>query len=215
MILNEQQTAVIQNYLIKSGITYDDIAPEIYDHICSQVEDLMSKGASFNVAFSLIRQKWQFVFSYDSSFWIGALWSKPRIVLRKSEKIIKKIYSQGLILGASICSILYFLINAEIFAPQQLFTAVYAANFIIFIITVYTWGMLLKSGYKSIYSFIFISKFNPWVSLIFLYILNIVDTPTTMNNYLWLIGFVFHNIITLFFISLTLKHFEIKKLVKV
>ena len=111
MRLNEDQTEVIKTFIRKCGVTFDDIAPEICDHMCSQTEELMDKGISFETGFEMVRQRWSSLLRKQSSLWTGPIWSRPKIVLMKYDKIIKKIYLKSLLICLCLCAFLFFLVN--------------------------------------------------------------------------------------------------------
>lgn len=212
MRLNAQQEEVIKTYIYKSGVDYDDISSEICDHMCSQVEDLMAKGVTFDSGFEMVKQRWHSIFRKGSSWWIGAFWIKPKIVLMKSEKIIKKICFQSAIVGAMICSLFYLVLTAGVVTASQIYFGIFISNFFLVILAFYTWIMLIRSGYNSVFRFIFKAKFIPLSALFFLYIWSI--SPVSGMQFFSII-LITYNVYTLNIITFAWKHFGIKRPVNV
>ncbi len=212
MRLDEEQTEVIKAFIHKCGINYEDISSEICDHMCSQIEDLMDNGLSFETGFEKVRQRWHLILRKESSIWMSSFWSRPRIVLMKSEKIIKKIYLQSLVIGVLTCSFLYLLVKTELLTPSQLFKGIFISNIILVVGAFYTWMMLYRSRYKTVYSFVFNSKLTPLMSLFFLYIWS--TSEVSVNQVFWIL-LILTNVSTIHFITTAWKHFGVKRAINV
>ena len=91
MKLSENQIKKIDLLLEKYSIKYLDIKYELIDHIASQIEDLMNtKSKSFEEAMPIVIQTWLPVFKSQSSFWIGLIYSFPKVIIHKIELTVKK-----------------------------------------------------------------------------------------------------------------------------
>lgn len=84
MNLSKEQIDYIDAYLVKKGIKYLDVKLEMVDHIASEIENkIENEHISFDDAFSVVIKTWQYQFVNRSSFWVGAIYSFPKIVLDK------------------------------------------------------------------------------------------------------------------------------------
>jgi hypothetical protein len=84
MKLSKENIDFINVYLVKKGIKYLDVKLEMIDHIASEIEIKMElENLIFDDAFNLVIRKWQYQFVQRSSFWVGAIYSFPKVVLDK------------------------------------------------------------------------------------------------------------------------------------
>jgi len=91
--LTVEQEAVIKNYLRLKGLDYVDFTAEIYDHILSDIEQLVAaKEMSFQDAFYQVQKKWNHHLAYSESVFIGLAFSAPKLVLKKIRSVAIKNY---------------------------------------------------------------------------------------------------------------------------
>jgi len=57
MALNREQVSLIENEVNKACIQIEDLKSELIDHICCEVEALISNGKSFEEAFSIVKRE--------------------------------------------------------------------------------------------------------------------------------------------------------------
>lgn len=91
MKLSGEQIQQVEYYLTKKGLKYIDIRYEVLDHMVTDIEQLMeSKNLSFLNASENVFTKWNENFVTRSSFWIGLVYSGPKIFIDNSVIIYKK-----------------------------------------------------------------------------------------------------------------------------
>lgn len=91
MKLSGEQIQQVEDYLTKKGLKYIDIRYEVLDHMVTDIEQLMeSKNLSFLNASENVFTKWNENFVTRSSFWIGLVYSGPKIFIDNSVIIYKK-----------------------------------------------------------------------------------------------------------------------------
>ena len=91
MKLTTEQINQIDTFLERNDVKYLDIKLELFDHIASQIEALMSdQNSSFEEAFTKITTHWKPRFRSSTSFLIGLFYSFPQIVLDRLLARMKK-----------------------------------------------------------------------------------------------------------------------------
>jgi len=91
MELTQEQIRRIENYLDSKNLVYIDIRIEVLDHMISDIEKKMSiENINFNDAFKMSVRKWHPQLSLSSSWIIGLVYSRPKIVIQKATKIFLK-----------------------------------------------------------------------------------------------------------------------------
>ena len=55
--LSVENIDLISNDIKKQGIVFSHLADDLTDHVCCDVENEMTKGLSFNEAYSKVKQK--------------------------------------------------------------------------------------------------------------------------------------------------------------
>lgn len=89
--LSIEQIALIEETLVLNGLKFDDLKLELTDHIASEIEELMEENTtSFEENFKVVFEKWSDQLRPSSSFWVGVLYSTPKIVMNKWVSITKK-----------------------------------------------------------------------------------------------------------------------------
>lgn len=107
MELTKSQIQQIENYLTDINFDYQDLKPEIIDHMASEIEDSMQNDLiDFDTAFVLVRIKWNKSFRKVSGFYFGRFSSAPKIIIKKASKIYRPFYI-GLLLSYFIPLLLF------------------------------------------------------------------------------------------------------------
>jgi hypothetical protein len=215
MKLTVEQISKIEETLVLNGIQYDDIKLELTDHIASEIEEKISiDGVSFELAFHEAFDNWQYQMKPSSSFWVGLIYSSPRIVMDrwKSTTIRQQFQSLFIAIIPTLGLVSIFKIynnSAVIDIVIQGFSLVF------FFIIIYSRLVIWKSKRKTTFSLMFGRNSN----LILFYMMLFVIAPLRMNeisfwrNSLstflvsWFMVYLFFNL------QLAYKHFQfIKKL---
>jgi hypothetical protein len=90
MKLTAEQIEKIEETLVLNGIQYEDIKLELTDHIASEIEEkISSQGFSFEVAFHEVFDNWKYQMKPSSSFWVGLIYSSPKIVMHRWKSTTK------------------------------------------------------------------------------------------------------------------------------
>lgn len=91
MQLTKEQIQQIENYLDFKGLKHIDVRFEVLDHIISDIEISMQKNhLNFSQAFKRTIVQWKDQLKSDSSWYIGAAYSAPSVVIKKAEQSYKK-----------------------------------------------------------------------------------------------------------------------------
>ncbi|MGB4960985.1 MAG: hypothetical protein WBO36_15995, partial [Saprospiraceae bacterium] len=121
MTLNSDQSALVHQYIKKSGITFVDIEGEIMDHICTQIECDIESGCTFDDALDRSKRKWKLWLKKDSSAWIGWIYSLPRIALNRAVKRQKAIYLEIIMLCLAAYCGLFLIKKVDIIDASTLY----------------------------------------------------------------------------------------------
>lgn len=93
MKLNKLQIQQIEAFLDRKSLKYIDLRYEVLDHIALGIEKQMENDSiDFSSAFTLETAKWNKELAEDASWWIGLVWSGPKIMIEKCVKIVKTFY---------------------------------------------------------------------------------------------------------------------------
>lgn len=108
--LTETEINDIKTYLDFRELKQEDIRVEIIDHFSSNIEKLITeKELSFADAFNLERLKWNKDLSNHFSFWLGAIWTGPKMLIDKTAQHTKKAYLRMLLITAPLILLLFLL----------------------------------------------------------------------------------------------------------
>lgn len=84
MKLTQEQIECVEKYLDYKELNYIDVRIEVLDHIISEVEVLLAQGINFEDAFKQSTKKWHNDLQITSSFLIGLIHTRPKIVIDKA-----------------------------------------------------------------------------------------------------------------------------------
>lgn len=107
MKLNTEQLGAIANYLNRMELFQLDLRDEVLDHMVTSIETKMKSGISFDAAFELEICKWKKDLDTNSSYWLGLLWSGPKIVIEKCVKLVQRIYLKASIVSIVVLGIIH------------------------------------------------------------------------------------------------------------
>lgn len=86
MELTKEQIQFIEHFLDKRGLDYVDVKYEVLDHLVTDVENLMDNNMSFEEAFKTASLKWRNQLRLSSSYLLGFIYDRPKIVINKAKK---------------------------------------------------------------------------------------------------------------------------------
>ena len=89
MELTQEQIQFVEKYLDYKALNYIDVRIEVLDHIISDIEVLLAQGINFEDAFKQSAGKWHKDLKITSSFLIGSIYSRPKIVINKAVNLGK------------------------------------------------------------------------------------------------------------------------------
>ncbi|WP_264566089.1 hypothetical protein [Flavobacterium sp. N3904] len=218
MKLTLDQISKIEETLVLNGIQYDDIKLELTDHIASEIEDKISiNGISYEIAKDEVFQNWRYQMKPSSSFWVGLIYSSPKIVMDRWESTTKRQQFQSLFF--SVMPTLGLIGIFKIYNNSAFIdNAVQCLSLVLFFLIIYYRVIIWKSKRKTSFSLMFGRNSN--LILFYLMLLGIGIAPLRMNEIS-----ICHNIIGAFLISwffvylffnlqLAFKHFQFVKKLK-
>lgn len=215
MKLTTEQIEKIEQNLILNGIQYEDIKLELTDHIASEIEEKISiQDFSFEVAFHEVFENWKYQMKPSTSFWVGLIYSSPKIVMDRWKSTTKvqqfKSLFIAIIPALGLVSILKIYNNSV-----TIDNVIKGLSLVFFLLIIYYRVIIWKSKRKTTFSLMFARNSN----LILFYMMLFVIAPLRMNeisfwrnclsNFLvsWSMVYLFFNL------QLAYKHFQfIKKL---
>ena len=110
MRLTQEQIQHIEDYLDTRRLRQLDIRMEVLDHISVSIEtDIKEHSLSFVDAFEIQRITWDEELRDYSSYWLGFMWSGPKIMINKCVRLIKKTYTNVLLISSLILVLIYSL----------------------------------------------------------------------------------------------------------
>ena len=219
MKLTTQQIAEIDETLVLNGLIYDDIKLEVTDHIASEIEAKMEeKDILFEVAMLQTFENWRFQLRPSSSFWVGLIYSSPRIVMNRWESTTKRQQFRSLfiaIIPALVLIGLFKIYNNSTVIDN----VIQGLSLFFFCLILYFKVVIWKSKRKTSFSLMFDRNSN--LILFYLMFLSIGKAPLRMNA-----DDILHNSIGVFLISwffvylvfnlqLAYKHFQFEKKLKI
>lgn len=215
MKLTAEQIKKIEETLVLNGIQYEDIKLELTDHIASEIEEKTSiQDLSFEVVFYEVFENWQNQMKPSSSFWVGLIYSSPRIVMDRWKSTTKLQQFKSLFIAIiptlGLISIFKIYNNSVIID-----NVIRGLSLVFFSLIVYYRVRIWKSKRKTTFSLMFARNSN----VIIFYMMLFAIAPLKMSEInIW------HNILNAFLVSwfmvylffnfqLAYKHFQfIKKL---
>ena len=86
MQLNSEQVELINSFLVKNEVVFDDMRFEIIDHIATDVEENYNE-IPFHEAIKIVLKKWETQIKLSNSFWVSSKDSFPQIILSKLKRL--------------------------------------------------------------------------------------------------------------------------------
>lgn len=88
MPLTSDQIEVINSFLVKKEVVFDDVRHEVIDHIASDIEHNF-QDVPFHEAIKIVLQKWQPQIMLSESFWVTNWTSFPILILEKLKTLLQ------------------------------------------------------------------------------------------------------------------------------
>jgi hypothetical protein len=155
MNLTKEQLQIIENYLQKKKFEYIDLKYEVLDHIISDIESLLDKNISFDIAFKFITLKWDKYFRETSSFYFGLMFHASKLVVNKAKKIFKSYYFLFLSLYfLPIVFNTFFKIRIDKNIVDFINEFVLLSSLVLFVYILIIARKIVKTKIKTTYSFI-------------------------------------------------------------
>ena len=185
MELTTKQIQQIEHYLDVKKILQVDLRMEVFDHIMSDIERLITEENSFQEAFAMVRIIWQKHFKETNSFYFGIAYAAPKIVLKKAKNIYKKwflIYFAALIIPHILIENIPVSISENFKENLTLFLQ--GTSIFLFLTLLFLVFKKYKSKEKTTYSFVL--KTQVW-NLIYLPIMllkfNFLDENRLLDSF--------------------------------
>ena len=202
--------------MVLNGIQYEDIKLELTDHIASEIEEKTSiEGVSFEIAFHEAFDNWKYQMKPSSSFWVGLIYSSPKIVMDRWKSTIKLQQFNSLFIAIiptlGLVGIFKIYNNSAVID-----NVIKGLSLLFFFLIIYYRVIIWKSKRKTTFSLMFRRNSN----LILFYMMLFVIAPLRMNeisfwrNSLstflvsWFMVYLFFNL------QLAYKHFQFIKKIK-
>lgn len=178
MKLTAEQIKKIEETLVLNGIQYEDIQIELTDHIASEIEEkLIIEDLSFETAFYEVFDNWQYQMKPSSSFWVGLIYSSPRIVMDRWKSTTK--LHQFNALFFAILPTLGLISLFKIFNNTAVIDhALQGLSFVFFLLIIYYRIIIWKSKRKTTFSLMFSRNSN----LILFYMMLFAIAPLRMSE---------------------------------
>lgn len=204
MKLTKEHIEVINGFLVKNEVVFDDIRHEVIDHIASDIEQNF-ENENFSEALKKVLKKWESQIKLSESIWVTTWASFPVIILSKLKKLLMPI---------GIIFITIVLLSNLFFDFSNSIMSFYHKNRIILISIYSVWlVVVLYFGFKLFFTkgyttYKYVSKriyYTIGISTI------IVFSASSIN--ILLLSFLFINLINSFFLFQNYKaHFKFLKL---
>ncbi|MFS4415443.1 hypothetical protein [Maribacter sp. 2307ULW6-5] len=107
MKLDKAQLQQIQRFLDRMELHQEDLKNEVLDHMALSIEGHLDRGTPFNEAFALVRNTWQGELKLHQSFWLGLLWTGPKILMDKCAQLTKRAYLRSAIWALLPMGVIY------------------------------------------------------------------------------------------------------------
>ena len=87
MKLDKEQVELINSFLVKNDVVFDDIRYEIIDHIACDIEQNF-ENIAFHEAIKDVFLKWEPQIKHSESIWVTTWASFPKIILKKLKRLL-------------------------------------------------------------------------------------------------------------------------------
>ena len=157
MKLNEEQVELINSFLVKNEVVFDDIRLEIIDHIACDVEEIYA-DIPFPDAIKIVLKKWEGQVQKTSSFWISSWSSFPRIITKKLQQLfIPQIIIVSLIVITSLIINEFF---SNVIVAFKTYESIFNIFYLVWLVVVSVFGIrLFFSRAQTTYKYIFKRNF--------------------------------------------------------
>jgi hypothetical protein len=178
MKLTTQQIEKIEETLVLNGIQYEDIKLELTDHIASEIEERISiQGLFFEIAFHEVFENWQYQMKPSSSFWVGLIYSSPKIVMDRWKSTTKLQQFKSLFIA--IIPTLALISLFKIYNNSAVIDHVLQGlSLVFFLLIIYYRVIIWKSKRKTTFSLMFSRNSN----LILFYMMLFAIAPLRMSE---------------------------------
>lgn len=195
MKLDKEQVELINSFLVKNDVLFDDIRYEIIDHIACDVEENYAE-VPFPDAIKKVLKKWESQIQMSNSLWVISWSNFPRIITNKLKQLfVPQIYVFLLILLISQIINLKFPQIVDNFMTYlksfQIFYIIWFLCISILGIKIFftkahtTYKYIFKRNFYMVYLFtvlLFFGYINGIVSLTYLFV-NLSFTVFFIQNY--------------------------------
>lgn len=178
MKLTAKQINQIEETLVLNGIQYEDIKLELTDHIASEIEEKISiQGLSFETAFHEVFDNWKYQMKPSCSFWVGLIYSSPKIVMDrwKSTTKLQQFKSLFIAIIPTLALISLFKIYNNSAVIDHLLQGL---SLVFFLLIIYYRVIIWKSKRKTTFSLMFGRNSN----LILFYMMLFAIAPLRMSE---------------------------------
>lgn len=218
MKLNTEQIGAIGHYLNRMELFQLDLRDEVLDHMATSIETKMTSGIPFKEAFQQETQKWKKDLDNYSSYWLGLLWSGPKIVIEKCVKLVQKIYLKASIVSIVVLGIIHGLHDLiSITFLEKLSDTLGFIYIVFFLLLLFLRNKIQKSNYKSSYGFLFKIQTISFGMLFILYNPLLTDILCLIKDgaiqYISLFMHAFTLAFSYFFYEFYKSHLDIQKLI--
>lgn len=207
MKLDKEQVELINSFLVKNEVVFDDVRYEIIDHIACDVEENYAE-IPFPDAVKIVFKKWEFQIRMSHSIWISSWSNFPKITVEKLKQLsIPQAVVTSLIIILSLIINIYFPNIIEHFLVyEHTFKLIYGLWFIgisvlglkLFFTKAYTtYKYIFKRNFYMIYLItiiLFIGYVNGSTSFTYLFV-NLSFTIFFIQNYRAHFKFIKNNLI--------------------
>ena len=116
--LTEVQMEVIKTFLDRMELKQLDLRSEVFDHMVTATENYMDKSFSFEEASKMVAEDWLPELRSHHSYWIGLLWTGPKILIDKTVQHTKKAYLNILLITLPF-SLLFLFVSDSLFSTTM------------------------------------------------------------------------------------------------
>lgn len=181
MRLDRDQVELINSFLVKNDVVFDDIRYEIIDHIACDVEENYN-DMPFPDAIQIVLKKWEGQVRMSSSFWISTWSSFPRIITNKLRQLfIPQVITVSIIVIASLIINLFF---SDLIVAFENYESIFKIFYLVWFVAVSVFGIkLFFSRAQTTYKYIFKRNFYH-IYLLTILIFFVSTQGTLMISYL-------------------------------
>lgn len=106
-MLTKEEVQFLKAFITKKDVVFLDFKDEVLDHMSCEIEWLMQeRDMSFSAAFTIVKNKWELALKPTFSMWYAAM-AAPKLLLKKSERVMHLAMRHVLIVTLVLSSILY------------------------------------------------------------------------------------------------------------